>query len=61
MIGPAGFMAAPKADRRASIVRRMEHIREELDENDDLTPKERKEMTHEYRLLRAALSADGAP
>lgn len=43
-----------------SLVRRMEHIREELDENGDLSDIERKELVYEYRLLNAELMR-GAP
>jgi hypothetical protein len=55
MIGPGGFMAAPTYDPTERIVKRMEQIRETLDEDDDLFARDRKELTHEYRLLNAEL------
>lgn len=55
MIGQAGFMAASKSDPKERIVRRMEHIREQLDEDGDLSTKERKLLVAEYRLLSGEL------
>lgn len=48
-------MAAPKDDPTQRIVRRMEHIREQLNEDFDLSAKERTLLVREYRLLNGEL------
>lgn len=61
MIGPAGFMAGPKAeppddDRRARITRRMQQIVDILDVT-TTDSRERRKLVYEYRMLRGSLDS----
>lgn len=55
MIGPAGFMAAPKEDRITRLARELDDVRTRLEKGKGVTAGERKALVKEYRRLRARL------